>query len=257
MKSILAIIEKEIRGYFVSPIAYVVLTCFMCIMGFFFFNHLSTFNQLLAMYQAFRQPEVLQQLNLNDQVMTPTLYNMTIVLIFMMPLLTMRLFSEEKKLKTDELLFTTPLTTFQIMMGKFLSSYLFFLFMLLLTFIYPAILFTFGNPEPGQVIAGYLGIMLMGTAFLAVGNFVSSLTENQIVSAVITLVTLLMLFIIGWTAQMTSPTLGAVLSYLSLVEHFTDFAKGLIEVKHVVYYLSFIGFGMFLTKRSLDSQRWR
>ena len=91
----------------------------MCIMGFFFFNHLSMFSQLLAMYQAFRQPEVLQQLNLNDQVMTPTLYNMTIVLIFMMPLLTMRLFSEEKKLKTDELLFTTPLTTFQIMMGKF------------------------------------------------------------------------------------------------------------------------------------------
>ena len=199
----------------------------------------------------------MQQFNLNDMVMTPLLYNMTIVLIIMVPLITMRLLAEERKLGTEELLLTLPLRTTEVVIGKFAASFLFYLIMLALTAIYPILLFVYGNPELGPILAGYLGLFLLGTSFIAVGIFASSLTENQIVAAVICFVVLLMFFIIGWPAQTVGSTLGDVLAYLSLVEHFTDFSKGLIDTKHIAYYLTFILFCLFLTKRSFESLKWR
>jgi len=232
MRNIAAIIGKELRSYFVSPVGYVVMAGFIVPAGWFFFNLLAQFNRMLSMYQAFRRPDILQQFNLNDMVMTPFLYNLTIVLMFIIPLITMRLFAEERKLGTEELLLTLPLRTTEVVIGKFAASFIFYLII--------------------------LGLFLLGTSFIAVGIFASSLTENQIVAYVVSFVVILMFFIIGWPAQTVGASnLGAVLSYLSLVEHFTDFSKGLIDTKHIAYYLTFILFCLFLTKRSFESLKWR
>ena len=238
---------KDLRALFVSPVAYVVLTGYVVLSGWFFFNLLVQFNRMISMYEMMRRPDIASQLNLNDMVMLPLLYNMTIVLLLMVPLITMRLFSEEKKLKTDELLLTSPISVNSMDV------------MLALTLVYPAILFQYGQPAPelGPIVAGYIGLFFLGAAFMAVGIFTSSLTENQIVAAVICFVTLLLFFVIGWPAETAGPTVGKVLQYLSLIDHFTDFSKGLLDGRHVVYFITFILFALFLTKRSIESSRWR
>jgi ABC-2 type transport system permease protein len=250
---------RELRSYFVSPIAYVVLTGYMVLSGWFFFNLLMQFNRMINMYEMFRRQDIVMQMNLNEMVMTPLLYNMTIVLLLMIPLITMRLFSEEKKLKTEELLLTSPVSVNAIVLGKYLSSLVFLVIMLALTGVYPWILFRYGSPMPelGSILTGYLGMLLLGAAFISVGLFASSLTENQIVAAVICFVSLLLFFVIGWPAESVGATAGKVLEYLSLIGHFTDFSKGLVESRHVVYFLTFILFALFLTKRSIESMRWR
>lgn len=250
---------RELRATFVSPIAYVVLTGFMVLSGWFFFNLLMQFNRLLSMYQMFRRPDIVAQMNLNEMVMTPLLYNMTIVLLLMVPLITMRLFSEEKKLKTEELLLTSPVSVNALVLGKYLSALIFLAIMLALTAIYPWILFQYGSPAPemGSILTGYLGMFLLGASFVSVGLFASSLTENQIVAAVTCFVALLLFFIIGWPAESLGPTAGKVLEYLSLIGHFTDFSKGLVESRHVVFFVTFVLFALFLTKRSVESMRWR
>jgi len=259
LRDVFYIAEKELRSYFVSPIAYVVLTGYTVLTGWFFFNLLMQFNRMVNMYQMFRRQDIVTQMNLNEMVMTPLLYNMTIVLLLMIPLITMRLFAEEKKLRTEELLLTSPVSINGVVLGKYLAGLVFFLLMLALTAIYPYILFVYSNPHPelGPILAGYLGLFFLGAAFIAVGLFASSVTENQIVAAVICFVTLLLFFIVGWPAESVGTTGGKVLEYLSLIEHFTDFSKGLIDSRHVVYFLSFILFALFITKRSVESMRWR
>jgi ABC-2 type transport system permease protein len=146
-----------------------------------------------------------------------------------------------------------------MVLGKYLSSVAFLFILLGLTGIYPWILFYYGSPVPelGSILAGYLGLFLLGAAFISVGLFASSLTENQIVAAVICFVTLLLFYVIGWPAQSVDASFGKILQYLSLVDHFTAFSKGLVESRNVVYFLSFILFALFLTKRSIESMRWR
>jgi len=262
MKSVMDVFHvsgRELRSYFVSPVAYVVLTGYVVLSGWFFFNLLVQFNRVLSMYEMLRRPDIAMQINLNDMVMTPLLYNMTIVLLIMIPLITMRLFAEEKKLKTDELLLTSPISVGAIVTGKYLASLAFFVLILVLTGIYPWILFHYGSPSPelGSILSGYLGLFFLGASFIAVGLFSSSLTENQIVAAVICFVSLLLFFVIGWPAETVGSTAGKVLEYLSLIEHFTDFSKGLFDTRHLVFFLSFILFALFLTKRSIESYRWR
>ncbi len=250
---------KDLRALFVSPVAYVVLTGYVVLSGWFFFNLLVQFNRMISMYEMVRRPDVASMLNLNEMVMLPLLYNMTIVLLLMVPLITMRLFAEEKKLRTDELLLTSPISVNSIVLGKYLAALVFLDVMLALTLIYPVILFQYGQPAPelGPIVAGYIGLFFLGAAFMAVGIFASSLTENQIVAAVISFVTLLLFFVIGWPAETAGPILGKVLQYLSLIDHFTDFSKGLLDGQHVVYFVTFILFALFLTKRSIESMRWR
>jgi ABC-2 type transport system permease protein len=214
---------------------------------------------MIGMYEMMRRPDIASQLNLNELVMLPLLYNMTIVLLLMVPMITMRLFSEEKKLRTDELLLTSPISVNSIILGKYLASLIFLDVMLGLTLVYPWILFKYGQPAPelGPIVAGYIGLFLLGASFMAVGLFASSLTENQIVAAVISFVTLLLFFVIGWPAETVGETAGKVLEYLSLIDHFTEFSKGLVDGQHVIYFISFILFALFLTKRSIESTRWR
>jgi ABC-2 type transport system permease protein len=174
-----------------------------------------------------------------------------------MPMITMRTYSEEKRSGTIELLLTSPLTDFEIIVGKFLGAMGLFCAMLVVTMIDVAILFRLGNPEWRPIAAGYLGLLLMGGCFISVGLLISSLTKNQIVAGFMTFAVFLMLWVINWLADSSGPTGQAILSFLSITDHFDDFTKGIIDTKHLAYYLSFITFGLFLTAKSVDSERWR
>ncbi|MBI2986097.1 MAG: ABC transporter permease [Deltaproteobacteria bacterium] len=257
MKSILIIAGKEISSLFVSPIAYVVLTGFLLLGGWFFFNLLFRFNYLLTLYTSFQNLQGIQSLNLNEHVVAPLLHNLTIVLVIMVPVITMRTFAEEKKNGTYELLLTSPLTVTQIVLGKFLASIFFIFVMILLTGIYPAILLLYGNPELGILASGYLGLLLLGVVFVSVGLLTSSLTENQIVAAVTCFVILLLLYVLSWPSESAGTTIGDLLKYLSVIEHFSEMVKGLIDTKNLVYFLSLTLLSLFLTHRSVEASRWR
>ena len=256
MKNIYFIAAREIKSYFTSPIGYVVVTLFLLLNGWIFFGLLNRFNFMSFVYMQMQNPQMLMQMNLNQQVLSPILQNMTIILVLTVPLITMRLFAEERKMRTDELLFTSPVSITSIVLGKFLAGFLFVAIMIGLTGIYPAILFKYGNPELGPVISGYLGLLLLATCFVAVGLFTSSLTENQIVAAVTCFVVLLMFYLININSMSMSGNSKDVLDYLSLIGHYEDFVKGVIDTKGVIYYLSFISGGLLLTGVSLESRKW-
>jgi ABC-2 type transport system permease protein len=257
VRNILAIAAKDIRSYFVSPIAYVVMTGFLLLGGWFFFNLLARFNFLLQLYTSFRNPQAMEQLNLNEFVIAPLLHNLSVVLVILIPVITMRAFAEEKRAGTYELLMTAPLSVNEIVLGKFLGAFVFVFLMLLLTAVYPVILLAYGNPEVGVLLSGFFGLLLLATAFLSVGLLTSSLTQNQIIAAVSCLVVLLLLYVISWPAETAGETMGAVLRYLSLTEHFAEMVKGVIDTRNLVYFATVIVLALFLTQRSVESLRWR
>jgi ABC-2 type transport system permease protein len=258
VKNALAIAAREIRSYFVSPVAYVVLTGFLLLSGWFFFNLLARFSYLLQIYGGMgRGGAELERLNLNDFVIAPLLQNLSVVLVILIPVITMRTFAEEKRLGTFELLLTSPLRVGEIVAGKFLGALAFVSLMLALTAIYPILLVVYGNPEMGIILSGYLGLFLIAASFLSIGLLTSSLTENQIIAAVSCLVALLLLYVINWPADTSTPTIGAVLHYLSVTEHFGEFVKGVVDSRAVIYFVSVIALALFLTHRSVESLRWR
>ena len=257
MRNVLAIAAKDIRSQFVSPIAYVVLTGFLLLGGWFFFNLLARFNLLLQLYLNFRNPDAMERLNLNDFVIAPLLHNLSVILVILVPVITMRSFAEEKRSGTYELLMTSPLSVTEIVLGKFLGAFVFVLVMVLLTGIFPLILVLYGNPEGGVILSGLFGLLLLATAFVSVGLLTSSFTENQIIAAVSCLVALLLLYVISWPADTAGETWGAVLKYLSLTEHFGELVKGIIDTRDLVYFGSVILLALFLTQRSVESLRWR
>jgi len=255
MKNIWAIFKKEIKTYFTSPIAYVVITVFLVLIGFFFYSLIWWFNsQSLQMAQ---NQYSYQQLNINQMVYSPLFQNMSIILLLMIPLLTMRLFSEEKKINTDELLYTCPISINQIILGKYFASLFVLLAMLFLTGILSIFTFAYGNPELVPILNGYLGLFLQGAAFIAVGIFFSSLTENQIVAAILTFGTLLLFWILNWASYSAAGMWKSVLNYLSFIQHFDDMTRGILDTTDLVYYISFIFLGLFLTHSVIQSRRWR
>ena len=253
MSNILAIAQKELKSYFASPIAFVVIGLFALLFGGFYVALLNYFAgqsmQLGRMGQ--------QTMNVNQMMLRPLLQNATVIMLFVLPLITMRTYSEEKRSGTIELLLTSPLTDLQIILGKFLGALALYALMLLVTGIHVGLLFWYGRPEWKPILSGYLGLLLMGGAFMSIGLLISSLTRNQIVAGMTTFAALLLLWIVSWFSDSVSPAMQQVLTALSITEHFDDFAKGVIDTKHVVYYLSFIAFGLFLTAKSVDSERWR
>jgi gliding motility-associated transport system permease protein len=253
MRNIAAIAQREVNAYFASPIAYVLIGFFALLFGWFFYVPLAFFIQQSS--QMGMNPT--QALNINQMLVGPTLMNTTVIMLFLFPLITMRTYAEEKRSGTIELLLTSPVTDVEIIIGKFLGAMLLYAAMLAVTLLHMAILFIFGNPEWKPIATGYLGLLLMGGCFLSLGLFISSLTKNQIVAAMATFAVFLMLWVINWISTFVGPTTQTVLQYLSLTEHFDDFAKGVIDTKHVIYYLSFMAFGLFLTAKSVDSERWR
>jgi len=253
MRNVAAIAGKELRGYFASPIAYVVMGFFALLFGMFFNAYLGAFMQQSMQMAGFGGGSM----NVNMNLVRPLFGNASVVLLFVIPMITMRTYSEEKRSGTIELLLTSPLSDVEIIIGKFLGAMGLYVAMLAVTLLYMAILFWFGNPDWRPIAAGYLGLLLMGGSFIAVGLLISNLTKNQIVAGTATFGVFLLLWIVSWIGDGFGPRVQAVLSYLSITEHFDDFAKGVIDTKHLVYYLSFITFGLFLTAKSVDSERWR
>ena len=256
MSNVLAIAQKELKSYFASPIAYIVIGFWALLYGYFFVAILSFFvRQSMQMNQMGMGGA--QVMNINQQLIRPLLQNVTILILFLMPMVTMRTYSEEKRSGTIELLLTSPLTDFQIIMGKFVGAMALYAVMLAVTGIHLGLLFYFGHPEWKPILLGYVGLFLLGGCFISVGLFISSLTKNQIVAGMVTFAVFLMLWVITWIGSFSGPTVDKLTAYLSIIDHFDDFQKGVLDSTHLVYYVSFITFGLFLTAKSVDSERWR
>jgi len=254
MKNIWTIARKDFRSYFTSPVAYIIIAGFLVIMGWMFFQILSHFNLQNMQYQQFNMGK---GVSITDGIIRPLFGNMSVVLLFLMPFVTMRLFAEERKLHTIELLMTSPVTLSEIILGKFLSSFLLLFVMLTMTLAYPIVLFATGNPDLGPIFTSYLGTLLLASCYIAIGILFSSVTENQIIAGALTFASGLFFWLISWASQTAGPVWGEILTYLSLISHYNNFGAGLLNTADVVYYLSFIGIGLFLTHRVLDSFRWR
>jgi len=249
----LPITKKELKSYFYSPIAYVLLASFLFLCGYFFYVILSFFSNESQM--AMRNPQAV--LNITERVVRPLLGNITIIILFMIPFLTMRLFSEEKKSGTFELMMSYPVKDIEIVLGKISACGIVYLIMLLFTLPYTIFLMIYSKPDLAVIGTGYLGLVLLGFSFISVGAFISSLTENQIVAGVAGLGLNLILWIVGWVSSIASNKTTEIISQMSLLSHYDNFAKGVLDLSDVIYYLSFIAFSIFITLRSLESKRWR
>jgi ABC-2 type transport system permease protein len=255
MRNILAIASKELKSYFSGPIAYIALGLWALMYGYFFVAILQFFvrNSMQAGMGMGGPPAM----NVNQQLIRPLLQNVTIVMLFTLPMITMRTYSEEKRSGTIELLLTSPLSDWQIILGKFFGAMALFGVMLLVTLLHIGLLFVYGNPEWKPILTAYLGLLLLGGCFISLGLFISSLTRNQIVAGMVTFATFLLLWIITWIGSFAGPTVDGLTQYLSIIDHLDDFSKGVLDTKHLIYYLSFITFGLFLTAKSVDTERWR
>jgi gliding motility-associated transport system permease protein len=255
MRNILAIAQKELKSYFASPIAYVVIGFFALLYGYFYYAILAYFVRQSMQMNQFGMGGP-QSMNVNQQMIRPLLQNVSVLILFVLPMVTMRTYSEEKRSGTIELLLTSPVTDFEIIMGKFLGALTLYATALAVTLIHIALLFAYGKPEWKPILTGYLGLLLMGGCFISVGLLISS-PKNQIVAGMVTFAVFLFLWVINWIGSFSGPTVEKVTSYLSIIEHYDDFGKGVIDTTHLIYYLSFMTFGLFLTAKSVDSERWR
>ncbi|HEX6503190.1 MAG TPA: ABC transporter permease [Terriglobales bacterium] len=254
MRNVWTIYKKELNSYFVSPIAYILLLMFALIFGFFFWNALGMFiyygieSQMRG--QAF-------PMNVNEQVIRPLLSNISVVGLFFIPMITMRLFAEEKRNGTIELLATSPVRDSEVILGKWLAAVSLYATMLLFTAINFSFLFRYGNPDWKPLVIGYLGLLLQAGALLAIGTFVSTLTRNQIIAGAVTFGVCLILWVLEWVSGYETATWARVLAYMSVITHYESFAKGVLATKDAIFYLTLIFLGLFLTARSMESLRWR
>src|SRR4030095_13960812 len=214
MRNVLTIAGKEIRSYFSSPVAYVLLAAYLALAGYFFYALLIAFNQTLQIYSMMRNPEMLARFNLNQMVIIPLLHNMSVLLIFIVPAITMRLFPEEKRAGTYELLLTSPIRISDIVFGKFLGGLALVVLMVLLSGLCGLLLLAYGNPEVKLMLAGYAGLLLMAIAFLAIGTLISSFTDNVVVAYIGALFALLVLYTVGWMGETVPiPWLQSIIKY--------------------------------------------
>ena len=254
MRNIWVICQKELGSYFVSPVAYLLLTMFALIFGFFFWNSVGYFNAMGLQSQMQGQSV---PMSVNDYVIRPLLSNISVVGLFFIPMITMRLFAEEKRTGTIELLATSPIRDGEIIVGKWLASLILYAVLLLFSAINFAFLFRYGNPDWKPLAIGYLGLLLQAGGLLAIGTFISTLTRNQIIAGAATFGVCLLLWVLEWVSGYETATWAKVLAYFSVITHFESFAKGVLDSKDTIFYVSLIFFGLFLTQRSMESLRWR
>jgi ABC-2 type transport system permease protein len=254
MRNIWIICRKELGSYFVSPIAYLLLTMFALIFGFFFWNALGVFI-IEGMEMQMRGQSF--PMNINEQIIRPLLSNASVIGLFFIPMITMRLFAEEKRTGTIELLATSPIRDIEIIIGKWLAALMLYCCLLLFTALNFAFLFKYGNPDLTPLLLGYLGLLLQAGAFLAIGTFISTLTKNQIIAGAATFGVELILWVIGWVGEYETAAWAHVLSYFSVLTHFESFARGTLDSKDLVFYIAAIFLGLFFTARSMESLRWR
>ncbi len=234
---IAAVAQRELKSYFVSPVAYIVIAFFLVMSGLLFAGILATTREATLRY---------------------LLSNVSVLFLFITPLLTMRLLAEEQRTGTIELLLTNPIRDIEVVLGKYLASLVLMLVMVGLTLYYPALLILLGgDPDRGPIVSGYLGVLLLGAAFLAIGLFASSLTQNQIVAAIVTFAVLLVLWLGDIVQNFSSGVIGSIFSYLSVNSHFQEFSSGIIDSKDVVYFLTLAAAGVFLAYLSVQTRRWR
>jgi ABC-2 type transport system permease protein len=236
VSNVWAVAVRELRSYFLSPLAYVIIALFVALAGYLF-------ALILA--------------NGRQASLSGLVQNVSVLYLFIVPAISMRLLAEEQRTGTVELLLTNPVQEWEIVTGKYLASILLVLVMLGLTLLFPLFLFVFGSPDAGPMITGYLGIFLQAAAFLSVGLWASSLTQNQIVAAIISFAALLILWLSDSLGQFLGGTVGQIVSYTSVINHFQEFPQGVIESRDVIYYLTLVVAGIILSTLSLQSRRYR
>jgi ABC-2 type transport system permease protein len=254
MRNIWVIAQKELNSYFVSPVAYLLLTMFAIIFGFFFWNSVGYFNAASLQSQMGGQA---MPMSVNEYVIRPLLSNIGVVGLFFIPMISMRLFAEEKRLGTIELLATSPIRDIEVIVGKWLAAMMLYGVLLLFSAINFAFLFRYGNPDWKPLAIGYLGLLLQAGGLLAIGTFISSLTKNQIIAGAATFGVCLLLWVLEWVSGYETATWAKVLAYFSVITHYDSFSKGVLDTKDAVFYVSMIFLGLFLTSRSMESLRWR
>ena len=237
MRTIRAVAFKEIQIYFSSPVAYIVALIFMALSGFFFVRDLGNPFPEASLSNFFQ--------------------GATFLLIPLAPALTMRLLAEEQKLGTIELLLTSPVRDWEVILGKYLASFIFLLFLLSLTSYYVVLLLVFASPDPGPIYSGYLGLVLYGAAALAVGILTSTLTSNQIIAAVVGTGILVVLYATSFIGDVVTGVWATIFNQLGFTSHFNDFDRGIIDSTHIVYFVTVIALFLFLSIRALESRRWR
>jgi ABC-2 type transport system permease protein len=257
MRNVLAIAGKELRSYFHSPIAYLVMTVYTAIGGFVFYSS-TAYYAIASLRMEMQGGMGMPAMSLNEYVIRPILGGvLTVVLLFLIPLITMRLYAEEKRSGTIELLLTSPLTDMQIILGKYLGSMILFVILEGLTFLYFTVLFMYGNPNAKPLIANALGMLLYGGALMALGMWISTFTKNQIIAGAVGLAGFLLLYLLDWVSAYSQGPVGQVMSYIALTTHFDNFSKGVIQLSDVVYYMSIVMLGIFLTARSVEALKGR
>jgi ABC-2 type transport system permease protein len=254
MRNVLVIFRKELHGYFTSPVAYLLLTMFAVVFGLFFWNALGAFVYY-SMESQMRGQSF--PMNLNEELIRPLLSNINVIGLFFIPMITMRLFAEEKRSGTIELLVTSPIHDLEVIAGKWLAALALYGCMLLVTVINMAFLFKYGHPDWKPVAIAYLGMVLQAAGMLAIGMFISTLTKNQIIAGASTFGVCLVLWVLGWTGSYENAGWTQVLSYMAVTTHMEPFSKGLLDTRDTIYYITLIFVGFFLTARSLESLRWR
>jgi gliding motility-associated transport system permease protein len=254
VSNVLTICRKELNGYFASPVAYVVMGLFAVIAGYFFYMATAIFVTRGMEAQMMGRP---MPMNVNEWVISPVLMNVSVIALFLIPMITMRLFAEEKRSGTIELLITSPVLDAEIIIGKWLAAMCLYAGVLAISAVNIGILFLYGEPDWKPILAGYLGLLLLGGALLSIGTFISTLTKNQIIAGAATFSICLLLWVLDWVSAYETASWAKVVSYISVMTHFQSFARGVIDSKDVIYYVSVIFFGLFLTGRSMESLRWR
>jgi ABC-2 type transport system permease protein len=254
MRNVWTICRRELYSYFVSPIAWVLLAIFAFLSGAF--TYIITANFVRASLEGQMTGQSFP-MNLNEQVIRPLFSNVAVIGLFLIPLISMRLFAEEKRQGTIELLVTSPVHDLEIVFGKWLSAVIMYSALLLVLLLDYSFLFIYGQPDWKPVVTGFLGVLLLGACLLSLGTFISTTTKNQIVAGAVGFALALLLWILDWTTSFGNSPTVQVLSYASILSHLDSFARGVIDSKDVIYYLSMIFLGLFLTTRSLESLRWR
>ncbi len=259
MRNIITIFWREYKSYYVSPIAYVVIGVFLILVSNRFIYKFNDFVQMsfMATGQAVNTQSLIPKFSINDSVIRYVFQNIRNISLFLLPMITMRLFAEERRTGTLELLLTSPLTIIQLVLGKFLAAFALFLTMVIPTVSFSFFIFQYGNPDLGPILTSYAGIIFYGSAIISVGLLISSLTENQIIAGALTFGAFLFLWIVGRVGETTVTIWGKLANYLSITAHFENFAMGIVDSRDVVFYLSLTFVGLFLTYQAIHSLRWR
>jgi ABC-2 type transport system permease protein len=265
MKHVGAIAGRELRSLFVSPVAYVTLTLFSFLGGFFFLASVLAFDRQIAEAQQLQAFDFLRQLNLNDAVIAPFYQVMWIVILFLVPGITMGLFAAEKANGTQELLLTSPVTIWELVVGKFLAAAAFVTLLVVVLALYTGILFIYGSPEVGKTAAGLIGLLLVGWSYAAVGAFASSVTRNQLIAFFLALVLLLVIWMLSIFADLgaaggplaSGGWFADLMRWLSSSDRFENLVRGLVESQDLAYFAFMTALFLILAKASVESVRWR